>query len=251
MEAIKQTLPAKPPSARRIGFVSGLKNRFTPEERKPRKILAGPFQGIVMNLSLRTQAQFYAGLFERETHPWLQRLSKGVATAIDIGVAHGEHTIYFLTKTKAAHVLAFEPDESCIPFLRENLVLNGCRWSDRLQISTKFVGASDAAQEISLDSLAPSVHSPCIVKMDVDGAEEQILQGANSFNSLPAVRWLIETHSKPLEIACERMLKDAGFETRIIPNAWWRVFIPERRPGGHNRWLAAWKTEQPQSRRVQ
>jgi hypothetical protein len=247
MEAIKQTLPAKPPPARRIGFVSGLKNRFTSEERKPRKILTGPFQGIVMSLSLRTQAQFYVGLFERETHPWLQRLSKGVATAIDIGVAHGEHTIYFLTKTKAAHVLAFEPDVSCIPFLRENLVLNGCRWSDRLQFSTKFVGASDAAQEISLDSLAPSVHSPCIVKMDVDGAEEQILQGAKSFNSLPGVRWLIETHSKQLEIACEKMLHDAGFQTRIIQNAWWRVFIPERRPVGHNRWLAAWKSGEPQS----
>lgn len=249
MEAIKQTLPAEP-AARRIGLVSRLKNRFTSEERKPRRILTGPFQGIVMNLSLRTQAQFYAGLFERETHPWLRRLSKDVATAIDIGVAHGEHTIYFLRKTKAANVFAFEPDVSCIPFLRENLVLNGCRWSDRLQISTKFVGASGSGQEISLDSLAPSVHSPCIVKMDVDGAEEQILQGAKHFNGLPGVRWLIETHSRQLEIACEGMLQDAGFQTRIIPNAWWRVFVPEWRPSGHNRWLAAWKSEQPQSRGV-
>jgi hypothetical protein len=107
-------------------LVSDLKNLIAPPERKPRRILAGPFKGIVMGLSLRSQTQIYVGLFERETHPWLQRLSKGIATAIDIGVANGEHTIYFLTKTKAAKVFASEPDNaSCIPFLRENLELNG------------------------------------------------------------------------------------------------------------------------------
>jgi hypothetical protein len=226
-------------------LISNLKNLCMPAARKPRKILAGPFRGIVMGLSLRTQSQFYAGLFERETHPWLSRLSQDTATAIDIGVAHGEHTIYFLTRTKAAKVFAFEPDASCLPFLRENLALNGVAQSERLQLSTRFVGASDTAQQIRLDSLAESVHAPCIVKMDVDGAEEQILNGANAFNTLPGVRWLIETHSKELETACERILAAAGFETRIIPNAWWRAFLPEQRPSDHNRWLAAWNDSAP------
>jgi hypothetical protein len=223
-------------------LVSDLKNLFVPPARKPRKILAGPFRGIVMGLSLQSQAQIYVGLFEKETHPWLNRLSKGTATAIDIGVAHGEHTIYFLAKTKAAQVFAFEPDAGCIPFLRENLALNGVDRSDRLQLSTRFVGASDTEQQIRLDSLAGSVHAPCIVKMDVDGGEEEILKGAKTFNTLPGVRWLIETHSKELEAACERILTAAGFQTRIIPNAWWRTFVPELRPVAHNRWLAAWKT---------
>ena len=227
-------------------LISGLKTFITSPERKPRRILAGPFRGIVMGLSLQSQAQIYVGLFERETHPWLNRLSKGISAAIDIGVAHGEHTIYFLTKTKAAKVFAFEPDVSCIPLLRENLELNGVDRSDRLEISTRFVGASDTERETRLDSLAESVHAPCFVKMDTDGAEERILRGAKTFNSLPGVRWLIETHSKELEIACEGILTAAGFQTRIIPNAWWRVFIPELRPGAHNRWLAAWKSEPEQ-----
>jgi hypothetical protein len=229
----------------RMRLVSDLKNLIVPPERKPRRILAGPFKGIVMGLSLRSQTQVYIGLFERETHPWLNRLSKGISTAIDIGVAEGEYTIYFLTKTKATKVFAFEPDVSCTSFLHENLALNGVDQSARLEISTRFVGASDTAQEIRLDSLAASVHVPCIAKMDVDGAEEQILRGARTFNSLPGVRWLIETHSKELEVACEGILTAAGFHTRIIPNAWWRLFIPEMRPGAHNRWLAAWKSEEP------
>ena len=79
--------------------------------------------------------------------------------------------------------------------------------------------------------------------MDVDGAEEQILKGAKTINALTDVRWLIETHSNELESLCEGILTVAGFQTRIIPNAAWRVFVPEQRPIEHNRWLAAWKNK--------
>lgn len=224
-------------------LVSDLKNLMVSPERKPRRILAGPFRDIVMGLSLRSQTQVYLGLFEKEVHPWLNRLSKGIATAIDIGAAHGEYTLYFLTKTKATKVFAFEPDVSLFPYLHENLRLNGLDQSQRLGISTKFLGVSDTEQEIQLDSLANSLHAPCFIKMDVDGAEEQILKGAKTINALTDVRWLIETHSSELESLCEGILTAAGFRTRIISNAAWRVFVPELRPIEHNRWLAAWKNK--------
>src|SRR5580700_4320430 len=225
MEAIKSLAPAAGSTpGRRRRLLSDPKNLVVSPERKPRRILAGPFRGIVMGLSLRIQAQFYVGLFEKETHPWLNRLTKGISTAIDIGVAHGEHTIYFLTKTNATKVFAFEPDASWIPVLRENFELNGVEKSDRLEFSTRFVGASDSVEQIRLDSLAASVRTPCFVKMDVDGAEEQILNGAKAFNSLAGVRWLIETHSKELEDACVGIPAAAGFQTTIIPNAWWRDY---------------------------
>jgi hypothetical protein len=224
-------------------LVSKLKDVIVSPERKPRAIRAGPFRGIVMNLSLQSQTQIYLGLHEKETHGWLHRFSSDIATAIDIGVAYGELTIYFLTKTRVAKVFAFEPDLNCIPFLRENLGLNGVGKTDRVEVSTKFVGASDNEREIRLDSLAGSVRTPCFVKMDVEGAEEQILMGATNFNSLPGIRWLIETHSKELEAGCQDILTRAGFETKIIPNAWWRVFVPEMRACAHNRWLVAWKKD--------
>ena len=227
----------------RMRVVSDLKNVIVSPERKPRRILAGPFKGIVMGLSLRSQMQVYLGLFEKEIHPWLNRLSKGIAMAIDIGTAYGEYTLYFLTKTKATKVFAFEPDVSLFPYLHENLRLNGLDQSERLEISTKFLGVSDTEQEIRLDSLANSLHAPCFIKMDVDGAEEQILKGAKTINALTDVRWLIETHSDELESHCEGILTAAGFQTRIIPNAAWRVFVPEQRPIEHNRWLAAWKNK--------
>jgi hypothetical protein len=223
-------------------LLSTLKNLVIPRGRKPRRILAGPFKGITMNLSLRHQAQVYLGLFEKEIHPWLKRLSEGLETAVDIGAAHGEYTLFFLMKTHTATVYAFEPDPSCLPLLDENLRLNGMAESQRLNISTKLVGDSQQQESIRLDSLVSSVGFPCLIKMDVDGAEEIILKGATALNSLPGIRWLIETHSTELEASCVKILSEAGFQTEIIRNAGWRTIVPELRPIPHNRWLAAWKS---------
>jgi hypothetical protein len=222
--------------------VVNLKNLVVRPGRQPRKILAGPFKGIRMNLSLRHQTQVYLGFFEKETHPWLKKLSKSISTAIDIGAAHGEHTIFLLLKTGAKKVYAFEPDRSCLPLLAENLKLNAVTQSERLQICAKFVGDAESDREMRLDSLREAINQPCLIKVDVDGAEEHVLKGASLLNQLPDIRWLIETHSKELEAACLGILSDAGFQTRIIHNAWWRFAVPEHRPIPHNRWLAAWKT---------
>jgi predicted RNA methylase len=221
--------------------LSWVKNLVVPEGRKARRIVFGPFQGITMELSLRDQTQIYLGLFEREIHGWLERLSSGIQTAIDIGADHGEYTLFFLMRTKATRVLAFEPNPESLPLLQENLKLNSVVEANRLEISTAMVGDSDGASKVRLDSLVGSIQLPCFVKMDVDGAEAEILKGASLLNGLGGVRWLIETHSRDLERECVEQLKAAGFETRIIRNAWWRVLIPELRPVEQNRWLAAWK----------
>lgn len=221
-------------------LISNLKQMVVPAGRQPRKVLAGPFKDITMQLSLQTQSQIYVGLFERETYGWLNSLSVGIATAIDIGSAYGEYTLYFLLKTKAK-VFAFDPETTSVEALKGNLELNGVQGTDRLNISNSFVGAATADRTVSLDSLASQVTSPCLVKMDVNGAEEEILKGASLLNQLPQVRWLIETHSIALENVCVKMLEAAGFKTAIIPNAWWRIFIPEMRHVEQNRWLAAWK----------
>jgi hypothetical protein len=224
-------------------LLSKLKNSIVPRGHKPRTILAGPFKGIEMDLSLQTQSQLYFGLFEREIHSWLQRLSSGVIAAVDIGVANGEYTLFLLMKTQARKIYAFEPDGACVPIICENLRLNDVGHTGRLEFSAKFVDDSDGDQKIRLDSLLTSVQSPCFIKMDVDGAEERILHGAKILNTLPDIRWLIETHSSALEASCIGILTASGFQTKVIRNAWWRTFVPESRHIEHNRWLAAWKNQ--------
>src|SRR5689334_19068057 len=104
-------------------ILSSIKRLIIPDKSVSVKILGGAFRGARMNLNLAHQTQLYLGLFERETYPWLSRFSKGVATAVDIGAAHGEYTIYFL-KTTIAKVYTFEPDPMMLDRISSNLKLN-------------------------------------------------------------------------------------------------------------------------------
>jgi hypothetical protein len=75
--------------------------------------------------------------------------------------------------------------------------------------------------------------------MDVDGGEEEVLDGAGAMLRTGQVRWLIETHSADLERACARRLTEHGYRVVLVRNAWWRALVPEQRPSSHNRWLVA------------
>src|SRR5262245_46948320 len=222
-------------------ILSLTKQKLVSDEWAPRKIVAGPFCGIRMNLNLMHQTQIFLGLFERETHPWLLRLSQNISTAIDIGAAYGEYTLFFLMNTTASQVYAFEPDAAMLSHLKNNLELNPEANTERLILSKKFLGGPNLKSAVCLDTLAKRISVPCFIKMDVDGAEAEILSGATVMNALPDIRWLIETHSTELERACVIQLERLGFKTIIVRNAWWRYIVPEQRPIAHNRWLVAWK----------
>jgi hypothetical protein len=83
------------------------------------------------------------------------------------------------------------------------------------------------------------------VKIDVDGGEVSVLKSAPHLLKMPQMRWLIETHSAELEKECRELLTAYGYQTIVIPNAFWRIIIPELRNSPHNRWLIAVRDELP------
>src|SRR4051812_20189563 len=101
--------------------LSHIKRLLVPAGRKPRRILAGPFRGLVIELDLQTQFQLWIGTFERELYPWILKLSRGIGSAIDVGAADGEYTLYFSKKTSARRVFSFEPLPQTMSRVRTNL----------------------------------------------------------------------------------------------------------------------------------
>ena len=217
-----------------------LKNAIVPAGRRPRRIMTGPFKGICMDLDLRTESQIYAGLFERELHPALWRLSRGIRSAVDIGAAHGEYTLFALMKTNAERVISFEPDDKMLSQFHLNLRLNGLEGDKRWELHSKFLADREGPQSIDANDLAAWIRTPCLVKMDIDGGEAAVLRSCvRRVLPTPDTRWIIETHSLDLENECISLLRASGYTTTIIPNASWRSILPEQRFRKHNRWLTA------------
>lgn len=220
--------------------LSQLKLLVVPSGKHRRTIVSGAFRGLTMQMDLRDQTQLFLGLHEREVYNNLRGLAKNIRSAVDVGAAEGEYTLFFLLRANAEVVLAVEPDAELRTALQRNLDSNA-HHRGIVQLSEYFVADVDENGRRKLDTIAASLAGPCLVKVDVDGGEADVLRGAQAMLSRLDVRWLIETHSQELEQECLRILSSAGHETRVIPNAWWRFLVPENRPVDHNRWLVAWK----------
>lgn len=179
-----------------------------------------------MDTDLHRDLQFYLGLNERELAPWVRKFTRGIKTAIDLGCREGYYSVYFAKHT-GARVIAIDCNPDAERLLRRSLALNDAR--------TEFVLA-EVSENHPLDFFLP-IETPALVKMDIEGWEAVVLRTAAQMLRQD-VRWIIETHSKPLEDECLEILRAAGLVARVVPNAWWRAMLPEQR-NGHNRWIVA------------
>jgi precorrin-6B methylase 2 len=216
--------------------LSLLKNALVPAERKPRRVKFGLYKDITLDLDLRSQTQMLFGLWERETYTFVAFASANARWLIDIGAGSGEMSLYFLRKGRPVDIIACEPQASEVEAFRHHLALNGFA-PDACRILNDAIGNGGSA--VSLADLVRPLQGPGFIKIDVDGAEMDVLDSAGDALDTRDVAMLIETHSAELEAACIGWLAARGFQTSIIDNAWWRRILPDGRVIAHNRWLAA------------
>ena len=221
------------------GLKLHLKKLFLPSGSSARTIQSGILAGVAMDLDFAHHTQRWLGLQERELNKWLLRLSSGIRTAIDVGANDGMYTLYFLVKTPAQNVIAFEPASDCVAQMKRNLVLNGRENDPRLELVAQCVGATASEQEVILDSYLDNIQFPCLVKVDIDGGEVMLLEGARQLLASPGVRWIVEVHSPALQEQCLEIFRRANYRTVVVRNAWWRHILPELRPGDLNQWIVA------------
>jgi hypothetical protein len=85
---------------------------------------------------------------------------------------------------------------------------------DHLQMSLGYIAC--------LDLLADDIRCTCLIKIDADGAEAEILAGASRIQAMPDVRWLIETYFEKLErtlhqVAARRRIQNRDYQKRLVP----------------------------------
>lgn len=212
---------------------------MVPAGSHPRAIRLGPARGIKMNLDLRHRTQLYLGLYERELYAPLTAQLREAEVAVDIGAHDGFYSLIFTKNKNISDIFCIEASASYLDQLRSNLELNGLQHDPRIHLLQSYVSYGSEQGTRSLDDIVGTAPRRTFVKMDVEGSELDILRGALRLHSQQRTSWLIETHSKMLEEQCISFLAERGYSTRIIPNARFRILVPESRSEVHNRWLLA------------
>lgn len=165
-------------------------------------------------------------------------------TYIDVGANVGNHTIYFAGLCNADKVIAIEPIPDVYNLLVENINLNkkyskkiktvnaaasskkgtlGLTYELRERGSitvTSFEKKSTNVIAVTLDDLVSENPSKVgVIKIDVEGFEKYVLEGAKKILAGDKPELFIEAHTRAEKSAIEELLQPFGYKPIKVFNA--------------------------------
>jgi predicted RNA methylase len=204
---------------------------------RPRRLRVGLLKGLSFEIDSNSKVQRLLGLEEKEIEGAIAAIARPARTALDVGANDGWYATYFAAQPNIAKVIACDPDQATLDLLDHNLRLNNLR--AKVEVHALLVGSRPEPTFRSVDDLLRDQQPPFAIKIDVEGAELDVLESGAETLRDHECHLVIETHRADLERSCMRYLGDLGYETQVIPNGWYRRFVPEQRPLAHNRWMSA------------
>ena len=143
------------------------------------------------------------GIYEHEINGWLEVALRRVTRVVDVGANDGYFTFgcaaAFRRLAKSGEIIAFEPEAQHFATL-ERSIHEQTKSVVPITLVKKVVGRETKPGMTSLDVLRWTVGDPndrtnTLLKIDVEGAEEEVLAGASTWlNSSNC--FLIEVHKK-------------------------------------------------------
>ena len=172
------------------------------------------------------------GTYEPEQTAHFVRWVRPGATVVDIGAHVGYYTLLAsMLAGESGSVWAFEPEPTNAAFLRRHLYLNNCRnvHVEQLAVSNidgraKFShgtgsgtghldrGGDMEVRTVRLTDFCSSRRiTPSAIKIDVEGAEEEVLEGAKELvmSARPVI--FLSTHGPAIHKRCMSWLRSAGY----------------------------------------
>jgi hypothetical protein len=201
-----------------------------PEGSRYRRLPFGLAAGCVVSIDFRHQTRMYLGLYERELVPHFRALVRPGDRCFDVGGQGGYDALMLAKLSRGAPVVSFECNPEAVTSMRETFARNPYG----IRIIEAFVGSSSEPGFTTLDDAAERTFAPDFIKMDIEGAEADALEGARTILREHGPALIIEVHGKEVESRCIEILSAHGYTPRIVDQSgWWA----ETRPLDHNRWL--------------
>jgi len=195
-------------------------NRLS-SEKYPVVSCGGALKGLRMKLEWARYRCFAYGSWEPELIQLVSKTVKSGFTVVDIGAHIGYYSLLFSRLVgPTGHVIAFEPVPNNFEFLRENLKLNNCiniepvnravldrhqqirikiPENDPLPVGVSFANPDNKGdvivEAISLDDFVLGrTNRVDFLKVDAEGAEEKVLDGARSLIERDHPFMMMEVH---------------------------------------------------------
>ena len=218
-----------------------LKNLLLSTKLKPRLMWFGIGSGIKMLINPSYKTQRIIGMDEREIQKTFKQFSRNSKLFIDIGASDGYYGLIYRKLNKNGLIYLFDGESSFKETQIINFSLNNFPLT-KVELFNKYVGSENNDTTITLnDIIKPELNDIILIKIDVEGAEYNVLVGLSKILKNYNCKLIIETHSKKLEEECIKYLLELGYTFKIITKGWYRLIMPESRPIDHNHWLSAQK----------
>ena len=201
-----------------------------------RRIPFGLGRGLRLEADPQTTLHVYLGTAEIEIAGHLRRLARPGSFCFDVGSNNGYYAMALTRLTGVGAVaLEFAPDG--LERIRRNLARNGALGAAVRLVEAYVTNVVDPAQHATtLDRVSEELGTPDLLKIDVEGAELTVLQGAEHLLARRRPHVVLETHGREVEAACAQVLRDHGYAPLVRDQRRW---LREGRPNPHNRWLVA------------
>jgi hypothetical protein len=175
-----------------------------PNRPLPMRILCGPFRGARLMLNPRNSLRKVFGLYERELNNWLAAALQCCDRVLDVGANDGYFTFgcmaAFGRLGKAGEIIAFEPEQEYVNLLQESIDKQPPEIRRQITIMRTLAAGQTSPETTMLDSVRwrigdPESRAQTLIKIDVEGAELEVLNGALSWLN-PSNYFVIEVHEE-------------------------------------------------------
>jgi hypothetical protein len=187
-----------------------------------------------MDIDFARETRLYLGIYEVELNRHLWRICLPGTKTFDVGAQYGYDALVF-AKMTGTRVVSFECDAGIFGRMTHTIQLNP-KLAPLVEPVQAMVG-SGRDGTVSIDEHSAKTFTPDFIKIDVEGAELDVLRGAANVLATRRPALVVEVHSAHLEQQCGRLLVEYGYHPVIVNQ---RRLLADYRPTDEvNRWLVA------------